>query len=368
MSIAYFVHELADAAVQKRLRMLRSAGEDVALFGFERDRGDVQSHDGVVLGVTQNGKFASRIASVLLALPRALQRTEWRSARLIIARNLEMLALVVAITRLAGIRPRIAYECLDIHRIVLGDGLTARLVRVLERFCLRRVDVVVVSSPAFERNYFRSIQNFPGRVLVAENKVLGAIPAPAERPTQQPPWVIAWCGVLRCRRSLDILTTLARENPRLVKIELWGAPALDQIPDFHQRVAALPNVQFRGRYRPEQLGDIYAAAHFAWAVDFYEAGGNSDWLLPNRLYESVRFGSTPIAAAGVETANWLRDHNVGVVLEAPLATTLPTFLRTLDDAHYQQLRAAALGLDPSVTQLTEASCRAFVAELEGAAA
>ncbi|MFT3729325.1 MAG: glycosyltransferase [Terricaulis sp.] len=368
MSIAYFVHELADAAVQKRLRMLRSAGEDVRLLGFERDRGAEQAHDGIVLGRTQNGRFAARIVSVLLALPRALQRREWRDARLIIARNLEMLALVIALTRFAGKRPRIAYECLDIHRMVLGSGLTARVMRAVERFCLRRVDVVVVSSPAFERNYFRALQHFAGRVLIAENKVLGVAPVAMQGPPPGTPWVIAWCGVLRCARSLDILASVAAANSGLIHVELWGAPALDQIPDFHARVAAAPNLHFKGRYRPDDLAGVYARAHFAWAVDFYEAGGNSDWLLPNRLYESVCFGATPIAAAGVETANWLRDHKVGVMLDAPFEQSLAAFLRTLDAAAYQSLRAAATGLDRDATQLSEASCRAFVAELEGAPA
>ena len=42
-------------------------------------------------------------------------------------------------------------------------------------------------------------------------------------------------------------------------------------------------------------GDV----HFTWAIDFYEAGANSDWLLPNRLYEGGAHGAVPIALAGV---------------------------------------------------------------------
>ena len=36
MKIAYFVHDLSDAAVAKRVGMLRDAGAEVALFGFRR--------------------------------------------------------------------------------------------------------------------------------------------------------------------------------------------------------------------------------------------------------------------------------------------------------------------------------------------
>jgi succinoglycan biosynthesis protein ExoL len=292
----------------------------------------------------------------------------WRDADLVVARNLEMLALVMALTRLAGIRPRIAYECLDIHRLMLARGPGPSLLRAIERACLRRVALVVTSSPAFERRYFREMQHFAGQVLLAENKVFAAAAPEKARPSESPPWVVAWCGVLRCARSLRLLRAAADTQQGRVRVELWGTPALDQIPDFHALVSGSPNIQFRGRYQPEDLAAIYAGAHFAWAVDFYEAGGNSDWLLPNRLYESLSFGAVPIAAAGVETARWLKDHGVGVVLETPLERTLEAFLATLDSAAYRALRTAADDLDPGVTRLTPEACRDFAARLAGAAA
>jgi len=369
MRIAYFVHELADAAVQKRVRMLQLAGDDVTLLGFERDRGGTQgAHGGIVLGRTQNRKLLQRVFAVFGALPRAqAARPAWADADTIVARNLEMLALVCLLTMFGRKRPRIAYECLDIHGAVLGRGPLNVLVRAVERACLKRTALIVTSSPAFERVYFRGMQHFGGKVLIVENKVLGAMAAPAA-PLGDEPWVIAWCGVLRCRRSFDLLQRIAAcENGR-VKIELWGSPALDQIPNFHETVAATPNMSFHGRYAPEALPSIYADAHFSWAIDFYEAGANSDWLLPNRLYESLCFGSVPIAVAGVETARWLEAHHVGAVLAAPIEDSLAPFLAAMTPAQFRRLREATLTLDPNATRLSEEGCRAFAAELVGAAA
>jgi succinoglycan biosynthesis protein ExoL len=366
--IAYFVHELADAAVQKRVRMLTLAVDEVTLLGFERDRGGAQdAHGGIVLGRTQNRKLLQRVFVVFGALPRAqAARARWAGADTIVARNLEMLALVVMLTAFDRKRPRIAYECLDIHGAVLGRGPLSALVRWVERACLKRTALIVTSSPAFERVYFRGMQRFGGKVLIVENKVLGAEPAPA-RLLDGAAWVIAWCGVLRCRRSFDLLRKIAAQNGR-VKVELWGSPALDQIPHFHDAVAATPNMTFHGRYTTEALPSIYADAHFSWAIDFYEAGGNSDWLLPNRLYESLCFGSVPIAVAGVETARWLDTHRVGAVLDAPIENTLERFLVELTPEHYRRLREATLTLDPGAIRLSEEGCRAFAAELVGAAA
>lgn len=368
MSIAYFAHELTDPAVQKRVKMLQAGGGDVALLGFERQRfADAdQTPKPHVLGHTANGKLLARVSSVLMALPRAWRlRTVWGKADALLARNLEMLAIVTVLAALSGSRARIVYECLDIHRLMLKRGPVGAAMRGIERACLNHVTLLVTSSPAFERNYFRAMQGYQGDTLLVENKVLAL--ADAERAPDSPPatspWTIAWCGVLRCRESLKLLRRLADEHGDLVRIELWGAPALDQIPDFHEILAGSAQMRFHGRYKPEDLPAIYGGAHFVWAVDYYEAGGNSDWLLPNRLYEGLFFGAPPIAVDGVETARWLKDNKVGVVLEPPLYDALARFLQSCTSETYANLRKAAALVDVQSVAFTRESCRALTHRL-----
>lgn len=375
MNIAYFAHELADAAVERRLRMLHAGGCRVSLFGFERDRGagaPAAPAGAIVLGRTANQRLFQRALAILGAIPRALNaKSLWAKAGTIVARNLEMLILALTVTRLAGVRPRIVYECLDIHRLMLGEGPLNRLMRAVERSCLRRVDLVVTSSPAFEQRHFRQAQHYAGPVVLAENKVLmldqWPVAASAEQ-SAEPPWTIAWCGVLRCARSFAALQDIARQGAGRVRVELWGAPALDQIPNFLELAAATPNMTYRGRYTPNDLTRIYGASHFAWAIDFYEAGGNSDWLLPNRLYEALAFGATPVAVDGVETASWLRERALGVILESPVEHSATAFFAALTSETYNALRAAVSALDPGAVRVTESDCRVFTAQITGAAA
>lgn len=367
MSIAYFAHELADAAVRKRIRMLSAAGQAVTLLGFARDRGDgPKAVEGAyVLGATRNGRFIARMFVLLAAIPRALRlKNHWADADLIIARNLEMLVLAVALTRIAGSRARIVYECLDIHRLALSRGPIGAMVRAVERACLKHAAMVVTSSPAFEHHYFRETQHYGNVVLLAENKVLDAH-ASVGSPQPSPPWVIAWCGVLRCRKSFDLLRNLAASMNGRVRVELWGEPALDQLPDFHEAILAAPHMTYRGRYTAEDLPRIYCGAHFAWAIDFYEAGGNSQWLLPNRLYESLSLKVPPIAAADTETARWMERHEVGVVLPAPIEHHLAAYFGALTPDRWIALRARADALDPELTRLTPDACRAFAQILLG---
>ena len=80
------------------------------------------------------------------------------------------------------------------------------------------------------------------------------------------------------------------------EIVLRGRPAYSEFTDFDGFVAAEPYLRFDGAYRnPEDLAAIYGEVHFSWAIDFFEEGLNSSWLLPNRLYEGCRYGAVPIA-------------------------------------------------------------------------
>jgi hypothetical protein len=265
-------------------------------------------------------------------------------------------------------RARLVYECLDIHRLMLGSGPISAMLRAIERACLKHAALLMTSSPAFIAHYFRLRQNFKGQALIVENRILtldNAAPTAKAAPAILPPWKIAWCGVLRCAKSFEILERVTQALHGKLEVELWGAPAHDQIPGFDARIAAAPWMNFHGRYAVEDLPRIYGHAHFIWAIDYYEAGGNSDWLLPNRLYEGLAFGSLPIAIENVETARWLEQRQVGIVLNGELGPALETFLRESTPEKYQRLRAAAEALDPAATRFNRDDCRALLDQLAG---
>ncbi len=366
MLIAYFAHELADAAVQKRMRMLRLGAHRVVMLGFERRPAPpVIGAPIIVLGRTASGKFAQRILSILAALPRAwASRKYWAKADVILARNLEMLTIVCLLAPVVGARGRIIYECLDIHRLMLREDRAGKILRAVERRFLKRVSALLTSSPAFVANYFQPMQHYSGPVMLVENKVFAPDAPPPSLPERLagPPWRIAWCGILRCAKSFEILSALAAKSQGRIEVDLWGAPALDQIPNFHKRVAAAAHMTFHGAYKPEDLPRLYGEAHFVWAIDYFEAGGNSDWLLPNRLYEGLYHQAVPLAVAGGETARWLEVHKVGVVLAEPLAETLESFLGNEAAASYRSLYQDAAALDPHLLAFTREECRALVAE------
>ena len=100
-------------------------------------------------------------------------------------------------------------------------------------------------------------------------------------------------------------------------------PARTEVPMFEPLIDARANMTYFGRYRsPEDLSAIYDELDVVWAGDFMEAGYNSVWLLPNRIYEGGYYCTPSIAPAGTETAAWLERNDCGFIIDAPLSETL----------------------------------------------
>jgi hypothetical protein len=352
VKVAYFVHDLSDPSVHRRVRMLLAGGASVVLFGFRRSADAVDAVEGVRtidLGRTRNAKLAQRAVSVAKALTGVDRLAEeLRGVDAVLARNLEMLLVGARARKRHAPRVPLIYECLDIHRLLLSSGVAGSILRRFESRLWREVDLLLTSSPAFLRNYFEP-RGFPAAVRLVENKVLWLgrrrdADLPPARPPG-PPWRIGWFGMIRCRKSLDILRSLARRADGGVEVIIRGRPSDAVFPDFAASIAGSPHIRFAGLYRnPQDLPSIYGEVHFNWVVDYFEDGQNSSWLLPNRIYEGGMLGAVPIALAHVETANWLTRQGAGVVVREPLEENLAGFFGSLDPAIYSRFAAEIAAL------------------------
>jgi hypothetical protein len=376
LRVAYFVHDLNDAAVAKRVWMLQTAGAQVRLAGFHRGERPPDSVSGVRplnLGRTHDARLLSRAGSALAALALTPLRGEFMAGTdVVLARNLEVFAVAAVARALHARHARLAYECLDVHRLMLGQGLASRALRALESRLIDRSQAVIVSSPAFLSAYFEPFQHLSRRerlsALLVENKTFPDPDATlASIPPAGPPWRIGWFGMIRCRRSLDVLCDLAGRRPDLVRVEIRGRPSYTEFEDFDRQVAEARGVAFGGPYRPKELPDLYGGLHFNWSVDYFQDEGNSRWLLPNRLYEGGRFGVPPIARADSQTGRWLKARGMGLVFDEPQAQ-LEAYLETLTPETYAEIRARHATAPASLFVLGQDDCARLMAVIGGPAA
>ena len=376
--ILYLAHDLADPAIRRRVMTLQAGGADVSLAGFTRGENTLATVNGVkpvVLGGTADGRFAQRIVSIIkssASLRRALNAVP--KPDVIIARNLEMLALARRASAIFGRDVPVVYECLDIHRLLLNEGAVGKLVNGAQRYFARNAKLLITSSPAFVSHYFAPRSGLHLPVLLQENKVLmldaGMQTQPEPRaPKAGEPWKIGWFGALRCRKSLEILADFARRMDGEVEVILRGRPAYSEFDDFDGFVAKAPHLSFQGAYQnPEDLAAIYNEVQFTWAIDFFEEGQNSSWLLPNRLYEGCLYGTLPIAVDGTETANFLKTRNIGHVLDVADANTLQAFFESLSEQAYLAKFRDLAAINPKYWVTDQQDCIQLVHKLASLAA
>ncbi len=370
--IAFFAHDAGDAAVRRRVRGF--VDDDLSVTGFMMRRAEdiPRDWDNIDLGRTHDADYLQRIGAIFSGARRAArQRDRLAAADVIYARNLDMLATAFLARRMAGLKTPVVYECLDVHRLLARKDAVGGLFRLVEGALLKRTRLLVVSSPAFLERHFAV--HHPGRYTarLIENRLAAGGhygPRPGRNPTpsvprQDNPLAIGWVGVLRCSRSLDLLIGLARHFGDRISISLHGAPALTEIPDFHKRIAGLPNLAYHGRYTaPEDLSQVYDGLDLVWAGDFMEAGENSVWLLPNRLYEGGYYAVPPVAPAGTETANWIAQHAIGFTADEPLDSDLPRLIADLIDnpRPIAARRDRLLGLPDSIFVQPRGELRAVI--------
>ena len=353
--IAFFGHDAADAAVRRRVQGFLDDGLSVTGFMMHRRDPGAMAWENVDLGRTRDGAFVQRIRQVFAgAKLAAAARDKLAAADVIYARNLDMLACAFLAKRHARLKTPVIYESLDIHRLLTRSDLIGSGMRWLERSLLKRTAGLVVSSPGFIRNHFE--KRYPGdyRAFVVENRLAAGAAYGARTSSARSTGGrlrLGWVGNLRCQRSLDLLCQLADEFPDDLEVRLHGLPARTEIPVFEPVIEARANVTYFGRYRsPEDLAGIYDGLDVVWAGDFMEAGYNSVWLLPNRIYEGGYYCTPSIAPAETETAAWLDQHGCGFVLDEPLGQTLRELVaRLIDDRAPIAERASVLAGLPQET-------------------
>lgn len=371
MKIAYFVHDLLDAAVRRRVRMLRAASAHVILIGFRRAANcpaEIEGCETFDLGETRDGAFVARAGSVAVAAIQLRRLSDLlHGCDVVLARNLEMLALAARARRRYAPAATLVSECLDIHRLLLSRSTLGRLLRATETRLMRDVDLVLTSSPRFIAEYFAP-RNFNRPIMLLENKVFVdrcATMVSNPRPSQGgPPWKIGWFGMIRCRRSFEILRAVADAVGGNLQVKIAGRPSQKEFPDFERLVAASPHLHFTGPYQAEDLPGLYGNVHFSWSVDFFEQGLNSSWLLPNRIYESTLFGAVPIAVADVETARWLGERRIGAILKGDPERSLGELIRGMTADKYARLRSALQDVQRGDLMDTPQNCCELVAALK----
>ena len=337
------------------MRSFQAYNSRVVGFMYRRERGGAAPQptwENIDLGVTVDRYYAKRVPKLAGAVMTVLKhRRLLKECSIWYARNIDMLLVATVARTLTRSNAVLVYEVLDIQRIFLGDGAVHRAMRWAERVLLKSCDLVVVSSQDFVDRYYVSQQGLtvPWRLL--ENKIADVSALQdhgrEEHPALAagPPWVIGWFGMLRCVRSLQILSRIAATLGDNVQITLGGRASAEDLPQemIDATFASHANMSLVGAYRnPDDLPKLYGRVHFSWAVDYLDAGTNSDWLLPNRIYEGGLFGALALTRRDTAVARKVEREHLGWAFDEPLEQSVTDFLSRLTAETYGAMKEKVL--------------------------
>lgn len=373
-ALAFFCPDVTDASTLKRVEQFMDYGYKVTVFGFRRERYNTDyqpSWPNVPLGFTTDLKYWQRLRALLHAIPALFtNRRTLARASIFYARNIDQLLLALLGRLIAFSRAPIAYEVLDIPAIMMRRGLAPAFLRAIERLCLRRVRLLVLSSPGFHRNYFAAVQKYAGAWFLLENKLYPS-PARARPVTIKPglgrrPWVVGYYGLIRGEATVDLIARLARRLEGRVVFKFGGVFTTVEQAKFETVLRRCPNVAYSGPYLPQQdLERLYREVDFAWALDLEHTDHNSRWLMPCRFYEAGYYGVPCLAVHRFEVGNVIEKHRIGWTFDAPLEDSLVRFFERLTETDYELIRARLAAVPPSmfvadedVAQLCETLARA----------
>jgi succinoglycan biosynthesis protein ExoL len=358
LPVAVFGFDVAEAAQIRRIRSLIALGCEVTSFCQRREGGADFTPEwrNIDLGLVRHNDIRGRALGAGAAVRRAMQG--WRQladARLVIARNLDLALIALAARRLAALRagrraPPLVYECLDIHDLMTRQDRVGAIMRRAERQVLASAALLVVSSPGFVQNYFDPVQAYRGPVALVENKLWLGLDA-AQRPPRPvaqarapgAPLTIGLVGSIRCQASVELLMRTADLMGDRLRLRISGALHEHSLSGFHQALAARSNVEWTGPYAyPAGLAQAYAGCDLVWAQDMWQRGTNSDWLLPNRIYEASWCGCPSVGLADTQTGARIIGDGLGWTIARAAPEALAALLDSLTPQDLAGQRAALL--------------------------
>jgi succinoglycan biosynthesis protein ExoL len=317
MKVVFLLPVAGHARYHKRIEALQNLGVEPEILAFERDyyAGKAWSGGYKSLGKLQHGHYCKRLIPLLKAVPKV--RAAVKEADIIYAFDLDVLLVGWLASQAFGKRRKIVYEVGDLG-VLTRDGLFYRGLRLLERYLLQRIDLLVVTSEAYIEGYYRRVQrltDLPHQVI--ENKLDATTVTRPQvqsiRNKRDESLRIGYFGLIRCRRSWEALKRAAIRGNGRIQVYVRGKPM--RLEGFEEEARSAPYVHYGGPYiSPDDLPAMYGQVDVVW-IAHYMSKNSLLWNRANRFYEACFFQKPMIAQIGTQDAQVVKDLGLGVCVD-----------------------------------------------------
>ncbi|TWT52121.1 hypothetical protein CA85_50890 [Allorhodopirellula solitaria] len=315
-----------------------------------------------VLGEVKNGNYLQRATPMLLGLRK--MRRLIKSADIVYAFGGDM-ALFCLLAG-AGLQRPVVIEVGDVRAVQTRPGIRGKLFRSLDRYLTSRCKLLIVTSPAFAKYYYRDWIGVETPSLAIENKVDNQVALAAksskrltssnERPLKDRAMRIGYFGLLRDSWSWEVLLDLARSHPSRFHVHLAGlCPTKERLEEIRD----MPNVTYFGEYRsPGDLPGLYNNIDMTWACypPIRQDDWNFKWARPNRFYESCMFGRPTFTREGCQDAFDVKHYRIGKIVHGVVATDVTEEIASITYEQWQCWANAMRQLPDNLYTLTTEAC------------
>src|SRR5690554_1451766 len=161
MQILYILQASSHARYWRRINNMEDLGAHSYVYAFEREKfykGKKDTKHYISLGSIKQEKYIKRLLPLIKSIK--LIRKEIKNVDVIYAFGLDTFLIGWVASLLKRNKPKFVYEVGDIRSVFTNEGLKARLFRFVERFVLKKMDLLVVTSEAYVHGYFINIQKY----------------------------------------------------------------------------------------------------------------------------------------------------------------------------------------------------------------
>ena len=320
MNILYLLPVISHARYNKRIGALSKLGTKSTILAFDRDYYPGKAFDSGYesLGRVQHRRYIRRVIPLVRAFFKIRPRI--KDADVVYTFGLDLLGMAWLSCIGQNKRPKIVYEVGDIRGALLGSGLFAKSLRWLERFLLKRIHLLVVTSEAYVAGYYKKIQGIHSiKYYIIENKIDRdgmSCSVTQHKNKKENAICIGYFGLIRCQRSWEILKKTVRMGKGRIRLYVRGIAM--GMENFEKEARAIDSIDYGGAYvSPDDLPYMYGAVDMIWAC--YPYGGTSignwQWARTNRFYEACFFKKPMFAQAGTEDNRAVETRGLGVSID-----------------------------------------------------
>ncbi len=260
------------------------------------------------IGNISNGNYLQRIGKYIKSIKSLYAIVKENKYDILIANNIDTLALFKLCTIFQSYDTKIAIEISDLRSHTYIDSFKSKAMRTMEKFMFKFVDKIIVTSPKFYDMYYNTL--FKDEPFVLENKPLSnMIPARLEKKNSNKV-IIGIVGLLLQGKPYQTLFEAIKDNDKY-EVHIYGKGIFEEL--VNEYANKYENIKFFGEYNFFQdSAKIYSTLDILYMpYDTTNGSLNNRVALPNKLYEAMYFRVPVITSKGTYLGELIENYSIG---------------------------------------------------------